>query len=191
MLNAYIEEAFATSGFDKKKMKAVAVSCGPGSYTGLRIGVSTAKGLCYGLGIPLIAINTLTLMAHTAIKASSDAEGFLFCPMIDARRMEVYAAIYRGDGSLCREASADIICSDSYGEFLSAKPVCFFGNGAEKCKTVLTHFNAHFIDEIVPLAENMDELARKKYDSGEVEDLAYFEPFYLKEFRATVPKKLI
>ena len=191
LLNGFIQEALEATQSDKKALKAVSVSSGPGSYTGLRIGVSTAKGLCYGLDIPLIAVSTLEILAMPVIKQVGNERQTLFCPMIDARRMEVYDAFYQADGSMYRPVSADIITVESYKDILAGHSVYFFGNGAEKCKTELTSPHAHFIDGIVPLAENMAELAWKKYRNNDFEDVAYFEPFYLKEFQATIPKKVI
>ncbi len=191
LLNCFIQEALETTQTDKKALKAVSVSSGPGSYTGLRIGVSTAKGLCYGLDIPLIAISTLEILALPVIKQIGNEGENLFCPMIDARRMEVYDAFYRADLSTYRPVAADIITAESYKDILAEHFVYFFGNGAEKCKAVLTDPHAHFIDGIVPLAENMAELAWEKYRNKDFEDVAYFEPFYLKEFQATIPKKVI
>lgn len=189
LLSVFIAEALETLKPTSKKPDAVAVSSGPGSYTGLRIGVSTAKGLCYGYGIPLIAVSTLEVLTAQALQATNDAEA-LFCPMIDARRMEVYAAVYNSKGEIKQEISADIIDSDSYREILANQPVYFFGNGAEKCKTTLTHPNARFIDNLVPLAENMIFFAEKAFPANNFVDVAYFEPFYLKEFQTTTPKKM-
>jgi len=189
LLSVFIAEALEVLKPENKKLDAVAVSSGPGSYTGLRIGVSTAKGLCYGYGIPLIAVSTLEVLTAEALKLMDNADNALFCSMIDARRMEVYAAFYNSEGDIKREISADIIDSDSYAEILANQPVYFFGNGAEKCKTTLTHSNAHFIDNLVPLADNMISFAEKAYYENKFVDVAYFEPFYLKEFQTTISKK--
>ena len=189
LLSTYIAEALEVLKPLALKPDAIAVSSGPGSYTGLRIGVSTAKGLCYGYEIPLIAVNTLSLMTIAALKVVTDTSA-LFCPMIDARRMEVYAAFYDNHLQLKREIQADIIDEKSYSEILSQQPVYFFGNGAGKCKNALSHSNAHFIDNIVPLACDMIEPAEKAFVAKEFADTAYFEPFYLKEFQATIAKKL-
>ncbi len=190
LLSVFIAEALEVLKPTGKKPDAVAVSSGPGSYTGLRIGVSTAKGLCYGYGIPLIAVSTLEVLTAQALQQAKDAENALFCPMIDARRMEVYAAFYDAKGEMKREISADIIDSNSYAEILAYQPVYFFGNGAEKCKATLTHSNARFIDNLVPLAENMIAFAEQAFAENNFVDVAYFEPFYLKEFQTTTPKKL-
>ena len=188
LLSLYIDKAIETSGIKYKDLDAVAVSGGPGSYTGLRIGVSTAKGICYALDIPLISINTLEILTIAAINQQYN-EKALYCPMIDARRMEEYSAFYRSDRNLFREVSADIITTESYLDILEENTVYFFGNGSDKCKEVITHPNAIFIDNLTPLAENMIKPALEKYESSKFEDTAYFEPFYLKEFQATTPKK--
>ncbi len=188
LLSVFIAEALALLKSSGKSLSAVAVSSGPGSYTGLRIGVSTAKGLCYGLDIPLIAVSTLEVLASEAIKTRKDSDNVLFCPMIDARRMEVYAAFYDTNLNLRREISADIIDDESYAKILTDERVFFFGNGSEKCKSILTHSNAHFIENIVPLASNMIPLAVKSFIDKKFVDTAYFEPFYLKEFQTTTAK---
>jgi len=189
LLSVFIAEALEVLKSTDEKPDAVAVSSGPGSYTGLRIGVSTAKGLCYGYGIPLIEVSTLEVLTAQALQLTNDAKA-LYCPMIDARRMEVYAAFYNAQGEIKREISADIIDADSYAEILTGQPVYFFGNGAEKCKTTLSHPNARFIDNLVPLAENMILFAEKAFSENKFVDVAYFEPFYLKEFQTTTPKKM-
>jgi tRNA threonylcarbamoyladenosine biosynthesis protein TsaB len=188
LLSVFIAEAMEFLKSTSKKPDAVAVSSGPGSYTGLRIGVSTAKGLCYGLDIPLIAVSTLEVLTANALQITETTANSLFCPMIDARRMEVYAAIYNQEGIIQREISADIIDENSYNEILESHIVYFFGNGAEKCKATLTHVNARFIDGMYPLAENMIVLAEKAYNEKKFVDVAYFEPFYLKEFYTTAAK---
>lgn len=188
LLSVFIAEAMEFLKLPSKKLDAIAVSSGPGSYTGLRIGVSTAKGLCYGLDIPLIAVSTLEVLTANALQIAETTADVLFCPMIDARRMEVYAAFYNADGIIQREISADIIDENSYSEILTSNRVYFFGNGAEKCKTTLTHPNARFIDGMYPLAQNMIVLAEKAYAEKKFVDVAYFEPFYLKEFYTTAAK---
>lgn len=191
LLSVFIAEAMEVLKASSKKLDAVAVSSGPGSYTGLRIGVSTAKGLCYGLDIPLLAVSTLEVLTAQALKSIADAKDALFCPMIDARRMEVYAAIYNAKGEIQREILPDIIDVDSYSEILKNNIVYFFGNGVDKCKATITHHNARFIDDLVPLAENMISLSEKAYTDNKFEDVAYFEPFYLKEFHTTTPKNKV
>jgi tRNA threonylcarbamoyladenosine biosynthesis protein TsaB len=198
LLNTFIRQAVAEAGKELKELDAVAVSKGPGSYTGLRIGVSTAKGLAYALEIPLLAVGTLEGMANGA--TSNDAvrelvalhgDHLLLCPMLDARRMEVYAGFYSTKNSPYREVSADVIEEDSYHEILESHPVCFFGNGAEKCKALLKHPNAFFVNDINPSATSMIAPVLKQYHQSKFEDVAYFEPFYLKDFVATVPRKKV
>ena len=179
-LTVFITELFKTQDFTIKDLYAVAVSKGPGSYTGLRISVSTAKGLCYALDIPLISVSTLKAMAFgMAQKEKSD----LYCPMIDARRMEVYNAFYNSTNKEIRGIQADIIEACSYQKELDKK-VLFFGDGAEKCKQMIQHPNARFIDGIFPSSKDMLEIANEKFAEKDFEDIAYFEPFYLKDFVA-------
>ena len=198
LLSVFIDEVLQEAGIQYSDLKAVAISEGPGSYTGLRIGTSSAKGFCYALDIPLIAIGTLKAMANQIRETrhvSLLRERFpdlLLCPMIDARRMEVYSAFYDLGLNEYREVQADIIDESTYAEILQERPVIFFGDGMEKCKPVLSKLaGTYFIDEIFPSTKNMMELAHKAYKAREFVDVAYFEPFYLKEFRATVPKKLV
>lgn len=190
-LGVFIEEALAFAKTKNYKIDAVAVSCGPGSYTGLRIGVSEAKGLCFGLDVPLIALNTLQIMTTSVIFGGQFGEEALFCPMIDARRMEVYSAIYDLGLGEVKPVSADIIDENSYLDILEKQPVYFFGDGASKCKEVINHPNARFIDSVLPVAYDMLALAEVAYRRGDFKDVAYFEPFYLKEFVATTPKKKV
>ena len=179
-LTVFITELFKTQDFTIKDLDAVAVSKGPGSYTGLRISVSTAKGLCYALDIPLISVSTLKAMAFgMAQKEKSD----LYCPMIDARRMEVYNAFYNSTNKEIRGIQADIIEACSYQKELDKK-VLFFGDGAEKCKQMIQHPNARFLDGIFPSSKDMLEIANEKFAEKDFEDIAYFEPFYLKDFVA-------
>jgi len=191
LLSLFIKEALDKLDGLHQKLNAIAVSSGPGSYTGLRIGVSTAKGLCYGYDIPLIAVSTLETMTLAALETTTETEKILFCPMIDARRMEVYSAFYTADLTLFRQISADIIDFESYRAILDEYTVYFFGNGSDKCKTTLTHPNARFINDVHPTAEKMISLALKAYQKNEFVDVAYYEPFYLKEFQATIPKKIL
>jgi universal bacterial protein YeaZ len=189
LLAQYLQEMESFMRNRSIKADAVAVSCGPGSYTGLRIGVSTAKGLCFGSDIPLLAINTLKLMAQGYIKAHGKPEDDSWlCPMIDARRMEVYTAFFDGELNLMKDISADIIDSNSYADILSKRKIICFGNGSSKCRGTLSHPNVSFIDGILPLASDMAELAEQCFRNKEFKDVAYFEPFYLKEFVATVSK---
>ena len=191
LLGLFVDEAIKFLNSKSIKLDAVAVSCGPGSYTGLRIGVSEAKGLCYGLNIPLIAINTLKIMGYGILQNKEIDDDTLLCPMIDARRMEVYDVLYNNRLEEIKPISADIIDENSFREYMGGKRVLFFGNGAEKCKTVLQHTNAVFLDNIYPKAANMVTLAEEAYSKKEFVDVAYFEPFYLKEFIATIPKNKV
>jgi tRNA threonylcarbamoyladenosine biosynthesis protein TsaB len=167
------------------KLVAVAVSSGPGSYTGLRIGVATAKGLCYALSIPLLSVNSLELMAKQ-VNANS-----LMAPMIDARRMEVYTMLLNDKLEILQPVSASIIDSTSYSEILNYKKIFFFGNGSSKCKDVLTHPNANFIDDIFPSAEWMGGIAFDLFKKSKFENVSDFEPLYLKDFVAKKPKSLV
>ncbi len=190
-LGVFVDEALSFADNHAIPLDAVAVSCGPGSYTGLRIGVSMAKGICYGRNISLIGLPTLEVMSVPVLLSEELPEDALLCPMIDARRMEVYAAIYDRALNVKRAIGADIIDEHSYAEFLEQHPVYFFGNGSGKCREKLVHPNAHFIDDIHPLAKWMFPLAEKAMAKQDFKDVAYFEPFYLKEFVASTPKKLI
>lgn len=189
LLGVFVHEIMEQVRREGLRLDAVAVSSGPGSYTGLRIGVSTAKGLSYGLDIPLIAIPTPTIMASMMV--GRVGEGEWLCPMIDARRMEVYATLYDRLLNVLRETTADIVEEGSYADWLDQRPVTFFGDGAVKCRSMITHPNARFVDDVYPLASAMVSLAEEAFRAGRFEDVAYFEPFYLKEFVATVPKNKI
>lgn len=190
-LGVFVDEALSFADSHAMPLDAVAVSCGPGSYTGLRIGVSMAKGVCYGRNLKLIGIPTLKVLSVPVLLREDLPEDAYLCPMIDARRMEVYAAIYDRALNAVRETAADIIDENSYLELLDSHPVYFFGNGASKCKEKITHPNAHFIDDVKPLAKWMFPLAEKAIAMEDYKDVAYFEPFYLKEFIASTPKKLL
>jgi tRNA threonylcarbamoyladenosine biosynthesis protein TsaB len=187
LLGVYVEEAIAFSNTMRYKPEAIALSGGPGSYTGLRIGTSMAKGLCMGWGIPLIAVPTLQLMAWQAIRTYG-SEDCLYCAMLDARRMEVYSAIYDANLASERNTNADIVTPDTYQAYLLQGTVCFFGNGAAKCRTIITSDHAVFLDNIHPAATDMVAFAEQAFHTKKFEDTAYFEPFYLKEFMATTPK---
>lgn len=191
MLGVYVDEALSFIDSHALKLDAVAISCGPGSYTGLRIGVSMAKGICYGRNCKLIAIPTLELLCVPILLEQKLPDDALLCPMLDARRMEVYAGIYDRALKTVRQIHADIVDDNTYKDFLDKSPVYFFGNGCCKCQSKITSSNAHFIKNIEPLAKNMFPLAEKRIAEEKFEDVAYFEPFYLKEFIATMPKKLI
>lgn len=190
-LGVFVDEALSFVDSRAMPVDAVAVSCGPGSYTGLRIGVSMAKGICYGRNVPLIALPTLQVMCVPVLLYQDLPEDALLCPMIDARRMEVYAAVYDRALNVRRDTAADIVDEHSYLEFLDKGPVYFFGNGSAKCREKITHPNARFIEEMRPLAKWMFPLAEKAFLKGDFKDVAYFEPFYLKEFVASRPKKLL
>lgn len=190
-LGVYVDEALSFTDNHAIPLGAVAVSCGPGSYTGLRIGVSMAKGVCYGRNVPLLAVPTLEVMCVPVLLNHEIEEDDLLCPMIDARRMEVYSAIYNRALKEQRETRADVVDADTYREFLDRRPVYFFGNGAAKCMETINHPNARLIEGIEPLAKYMFPLAERKWVQEEYEDLAYYVPFYLKDFVAKMPKKLI
>ncbi len=193
-VGVFVDELLHESGISPDDLDAVAVGKGPGSYTGLRIGVSFAKGLCYGLQKPLLAIGSLDALAAVAredyeagILQVEDWDNALLCPMVDARRMEVYAQVFDTEGVAQNNVSAEIIDADSFSAFRDQKrPFVIFGNGARKCADVLE--GAQFI-EIAPSARGLARLAQQAYDSGQTEDIAYFEPFYLKDFVVTTPKK--
>ena len=206
----FVEEALSFANSHAIPVDAVAVSEGPGSYTGLRIGVSLAKGVCYGRDLPLLSVPTLKLLCVPVLLGASpapskggvngeaerfsppleglgEAEPFLV-PMIDARRMEVYSAVYDRALREVRPIGADIVEADTYLPYLEEHPVYFFGDGAMKCQSVIKHKNAHFIEGIVPLAKWMFPLAERSLHLGETQDVAYFEPFYFKEYVAGTPK---
>ncbi len=186
----FIEEVMHQAEMPFGQLDAVVVSMGPGSYTGLRIGVSTAKGICYAIDKPLIAISTLQAMA-SGVETGLETLGFptLLCPMIDARRMEVYTSLYHPDLSTFREIRAEIIHENSFDEVLAEHQIWFFGDGAEKCKPVLgLHPNARFMDDFQPSASYMIRLAEDKFRHGDFEDVVYFEPYYLKDFIPGIPR---
>ncbi len=181
-LHVFIKELFVANNLNLQQLKAIALSKGPGSYTGLRIGASTAKGLCYGLRIPLIAINTLKNMAAMALVQANDIQA-LYCPMLDARRMEVYCAIYDGKLNDHVLTEAKIINETSIRDFEKEVPVYFFGEGMSKCEYLLQQLpQTRFIEDIYPSSKYMAPLAYEAYQNKQFEDTAYFEPFYLKEF---------
>jgi tRNA threonylcarbamoyladenosine biosynthesis protein TsaB len=181
-LAVMIDKLLGASGFSSRDLGAVAVSSGPGSYTGLRIGVATAKGICYALDIPLIAMNSLELMA--AQVNESNRNGSLLCPMIDARRMEVYTMLLDRDLGVIEPVQARIIDASSYEETLEGNEVLFFGNGAGKCRSVISHDRAKFIDGVFPSAAWLGRRAFDRFREGKFEDVMEFEPFYLKDFIA-------
>jgi tRNA threonylcarbamoyladenosine biosynthesis protein TsaB len=191
-LIVHADEAIRSAALRPSELSAICVSKGPGSYTGLRIGVSAAKGLCYGLGIPLLSVGSLESMAHWAnenLKVKLTGVSFL-CPMIDARRMEVYTQLLDASLSPIKGVSAEIIDEQSFSAELDRGKVVFFGDGAQKCKETIQHPNAVFLDGFNPSACGMIALAEAKFAAGQLEDVAYFEPFYLKDFVAGMPKKV-
>ncbi len=187
-LTLLIEETCKKSGVNFSDLDAVAVSKGPGSYTGLRIGVATAKGLCYAIDIPLIGVNTLQSFTHELLSqkkniADNLSASDLLCPMIDARRMEVYSALFNHQKEMVRETKAEIITQQSFADELKQHKIFFFGDGSAKCKSDLHHqTNAVFIDDFMPSARGQIAIASNAFAQKKFEDLAYFEPFYLKEF---------
>ena len=188
----FIDEALSYIDSQLMHLDAVAVSQGPGSYTGLRIGVSTAKGICYGRDARLIAVPTLQLLCvPVLLREMVKEENALLCPMIDARRMEVYAALYDRALHELRPVGADVVDGETYKQYLDERPVYFFGNGAAKCIDSIHHPNARLIEGIEPLARWMFPLAERRFFDQQFEDVAYFVPFYLKDFVAKQPKKLL
>ena len=184
-LHRYIEEVLAFAKVKKEQPTAIAVSKGPGSYTGLRIGVSAAKGLCYALDIPLISIPTLDSLSYQVKEANT---GSYIIPMLDSRRMEVYSAIYYASHKQLRETQAQILESHSFESYLEQGEVYFIGNGVAKFKEICQHPNAVFVDDKLPSAKELCSLSYKKFTESDFEDVAYFEPYYLKDFIAGVKK---
>lgn len=176
-LHVFISETLRQANILPSQLDAIAVSKGPGSYTGLRIGVSAAKGLCYALDKPLISVDTLQSLAHQV-----NIKDAVIVPMLDARRMEVYSAIYDADHYQIRDTEAQILEEASFEAYLELGKVYFIGNGTSKAKTIITHPNAIFLDDKLPSAHEMGLLAYEKYKKNNIEDVAYFEPYYLKEF---------
>jgi len=193
LLTVFIDELFKETGYSFNELSAVAVSKGPGSYTGLRIGVSAAKGIAYAADIPLIAISTLQALTSSIlnnIQIKIEPETWL-CPMIDARRMEVYTAFYDIKNQLKKEISAEIIDEHSFEDILGTRKVIFFGNGALKCRQNIQSPNAIFIDHAICSARDMCSLSFTAWQNHDFVDVAYFEPLYLKDFVATVPRNLL
>lgn len=189
-LTLFIDEVVGKAGLLYQDLDAIAISKGPGSYTGLRIGVSTAKGLAYALDKPLIAIETLEMMAAGFLIQNPEYQG-LVCPMIDARRMEVYTAVYTAGLALLEPTAAKIIDENSFSNFLAENRVTFLGDGAAKCSETLKQENAVFVNDNFNSAANMSVLAENAFNKADFEDVAYFEPFYLKDFVLTQPKKKV
>lgn len=183
-LHLYIDHVLKEANIEGRSLDAIAVSKGPGSYTGLRIGVSAAKGLCFALDRPLISIPTLEALSHQV----TQAEEGVIVPMLDARRMEVYSAIFNTSFKQIRETEAQILDETSFSEYLSRGKVYFIGNGVEKTKGLITHENAIYIDDKLPSASTMSLLSYLKLKEDQTEDVAYFEPYYLKDFVAIKPK---
>lgn len=192
VLAGYVKNAVSFADSHAIPIDAIAISKGPGSYTGLRIGVSEAKGVAYGRDAKLLSVPTLKLLTVPTLLGHEELpEDALLCPMIDARRMEVYCALYDRALNEVVQTQALVIDSDSFKEYLDKQPIYFMGNGADKCVETIQHPNAHFIKNIVPRAKNMIPLAEMAMAKEQFEDVAYFEPFYLKEFVATKSKKLL
>lgn len=191
-LGSFVDQALSFTDNHAIPIDAVAVSCGPGSYTGLRIGVSMAKGICYGRDIKLLGVPTLEILCvPVLLREMVKEDDGLLCPMLDARRMEVYAQIFDRSLREVRPIHADVVDENTYKEYLDKQPVYFFGDGAMKCKDVINHPNARFVEGIEPLAKNMLPLAERRMAEGTFEDVAYFVPFYLKDFVAKLPRKLL
>ncbi len=196
-LTVFIEDLLKEHSRQTSDLSAVAVSKGPGSYTGLRIGVSTAKGLAFALGIPLIGIDTLASLAEGAKQQSTVREmidtgsKILLCPMLDARRMEVYTALYKPDGQVVEPVQARIIESGMYDAWLKEHTVVFFGNGSAKCREIISNQHAVFLDAMQCSASFMAESAETAFLQENFENVAYFEPSYLKDFIATIPKRKV
>ena len=186
-LGAFVDEALSFTDNHAIPFDAVAVSCGPGSYTGLRIGVSMAKGICYARDLKLIAVPTLELLCVPVLLREMVEDDALLCPMLDARRMEVYAGVFDRALHPVREIRADIVDGNTYREYLDQHPVYFFGNGAAKCMEAIAHPNARLIEGIEPQAKWMQPLAERRFLNEQFEDVAYFVPFYLKDFVAKKP----
>ena len=178
-LHSFIDQVLAESRTLKSSLQAIAVSKGPGSYTGLRIGVSAAKGLCFAMDVPLIAVPTLEALAHQAV-----IENGYIISMLDARRLEVYAAVFSSDNNQIRETKAEVLDENSYDDYLKTNKVCFIGDGVQKFRALCKHKNAVFIDNKLPSAKQIGALAELKYHKNDFEDVAYFEPYYLKDFIA-------
>jgi tRNA threonylcarbamoyladenosine biosynthesis protein TsaB len=186
-LAVLIDQVLQLADVTMAQLSAVAVSSGPGSYTGLRIGTSTAKGLCYALNIPLIGVGALDSLAWVA--GPFNTSNALLCPMIDARRMEVYCQLLDAQYGVVSPVEAKVIDTESFRAPLEAGPVLFFGNGAAKCQGVIQHKNASFLADVHPTADTVGKLAWEKFQRNETEDLVTFEPFYLKEFMIKTPVK--
>jgi len=195
LLTVFIDELLTEAGISAQDLDAIAVSKGPGSYTGLRIGVSAAKGIAYAASIPLIGVDTMLSMFHGVSempeKNSFTDDSALFVPMLDARRMEVYYSIFKGNGEIYRKVSAEVMDENSFSEIPEDTTLVFFGDGASKCRGILKGANKIFIENFRISAAHMYEPAFKAFREKRFEDTAYFEPFYLKDFITSQPKKNI
>ena len=195
LLTVFIKELLEHTGLNASDLEAVAVSKGPGSYTGLRIGVSVAKGIAYGASIPLLSVDTTRSMFNGMIEKAEEKYGTddtsLFCPMIDARRMEVYYSIFDAKGNEVKGIAAEVITVKSFEEIPESIKIVFFGDGARKCHDIACHKNSVFADDFEISAAYMQKTAYQRFNKGHFEDIAYFEPFYLKDFVATIPRKNI
>lgn len=195
LLTVFIDEILKENNLKASDLSAIAVSKGPGSYTGLRIGVSVAKGIAYAASIPLIGIDTTMSMflgiKEKKIHEHGDSENLLFCPMLDARRMEVYSAIYDYSGNTVKEIAAEVITEESFKDINESKKIIFFGNGAEKGREIIKRKNIQFDSDFKMSASHMSKAANQSFINQDFEDVAYFEPFYLKDFITTKPRKNI
>jgi tRNA threonylcarbamoyladenosine biosynthesis protein TsaB len=188
-LHLFIEENLKKTGMKVSQLQAIAVSKGPGSYTGLRIGVSAAKGLSYSLKIPLISVDTLQIMSAGILHRTKNFSGY-YCPMIDARRMEVYTAVYDAELRQSSDVEALIIAEENLSKFIGYEPIYFFGDGMEKCREILSSVKgSNFLEDVKPRASDMSQLSFQKFIDEDFENTAYFEPFYLKSFQAGKKKK--
>ncbi len=189
-MHVFIQEVLKEAGIIASQLNAISVSSGPGSYTGLRIGFSTAKGLAYALQIPLISVDTLKALTTLAIETNNGDTKVLYCPMMDARRMEVYTALYTHELEPIKLPNALVLTEESVLSFANLKPICFFGDGMLKAKSLLEMLpNTHFMENMYPGAKAMIGLAYRQYTNQDFVDVAYAEPFYLKDFFFTVSKK--
>ncbi|MEX0981886.1 MAG: tRNA (adenosine(37)-N6)-threonylcarbamoyltransferase complex dimerization subunit type 1 TsaB [Bacteroidales bacterium] len=197
LLTVFMQEVLDEAGVKPEEISAIAVSKGPGSYTGLRIGVSVTKGFAYGLNIPVIGIVTLQAMVvaatwhHSVKELQQKHPETLFCPMIDARRMEVFTALYDKNRDIVSPVTATVVGENSFDKELKGNHILFFGNGADKLSGIIQHPHAHFIQQIQPSAVAMIPLSLHQYENRIFEDTAYFEPYYLKDFVATIPRKKV